>query len=70
MTDIMDQRWACLSCGSTFPAGKLLLSGGIGERAPGNDHGLNCPHCRSMNIHPADGTAHEGEFHGERGTLQ
>lgn len=70
MGDIMDHRWACLTCSRTFPIGKAFLWGGVGERSPGNDPGLNCPHCRSMNIHPADGTSHAGEFHGERGTLQ
>jgi len=67
----MQQRWACLSCGQTFRFGELRIRGGIGEPIAGNDHGLNCPHCRGMKIHPADGTETElVEYHGEKGTLQ
>lgn len=62
---------ACLSCSTTFPLGKLKINGGKEPRAPGNDHGLNCPNCRSMNIHPADGSTQMlAAYHGERGTLQ
>lgn len=70
-TDVMQQRWCCLSCGQTFRFGQLMTRGGVGEPSPGNDHGLNCPNCRGMKVHPADGETHTlTEFHGEKGTLQ
>ena len=71
MSDVMQQRWACLACSTTFPFGKLRIRGGTGERSPGNDQGLNCPNCRSMKIHPADGTSTAlVAYHGEKGTIQ
>lgn len=43
------------------PLGKIKCRGGVGEWQPGNEHGLNCPNCRSMKIHPADGKIHSIE---------
>lgn len=56
--DLLKDQWACLSCFAKFPMGKLMINGGVGERSDGNMHGFNCPHCRSMNVHPADGKTH------------
>lgn len=25
MTDVMQQKWACLACSTTFPFGKLMM---------------------------------------------
>jgi DNA-directed RNA polymerase subunit RPC12/RpoP len=68
--DPLKQLWCCLSCGEKFAFGKLRTGGGVGEPIAGNDHGLNCPHCRGMKIHPADGTVVTSDYHGERGPLQ
>jgi hypothetical protein len=69
--DPLAAQWCCLSCGATFAIGKAFTRGGIGERPAGNEHGLNCPNCRGMNIHPADGAVVTlNAYHGERGTLQ
>lgn len=58
---IMAATWACLTCFAKFPMGMLRISGGVGEPIAGNDHGLNCPECRSMQIHPADDYPYGGE---------
>jgi len=54
----LQEQWACLECFAKFSAGKLRVSGGHEPRAGGNRFGLNCPECRSMNVHPADGGLH------------
>jgi hypothetical protein len=45
-------EWCCLVCSHKFLFGKVKLSGGTGPDIPGNDYRLNCPNCRSVNIHP------------------
>lgn len=58
--DVMQQQWCCLTCSQTFRLGKVIM------RA----HGLHCPHCDSMNLHPADGGITElDSYGGEVGTL-
>ena len=71
MSDPLAAVWCCLACSTKWPLGKAKIYGGIGERSPGNDQGLNCPNCRSMKIHPANGDVRSLEsYGGERGTLQ
>lgn len=43
--------WICLDCRHEFPIGRAMLRGGKGPDVPGNVHRLNCPACRSVNIH-------------------
>lgn len=57
MSDWRDNPWCCLTCFHKFPMGKVKIHGGTGPDIPGNDHRLNCPSCRSGNIHPADKAA-------------
>ena len=59
----LEEQWACLECFTKFPAGKLKVSGGREPRSDGNCFGLNCPQCRSMNVHPADGGSHRALSH-------
>ena len=57
--DVMQQTWCCLACSSTFRFGQLRM------RA----HGLHCPRCDALAIHPADGRVEEiPEYAGEIGT--
>jgi hypothetical protein len=51
--DHLQVLWCCLTCFHKFPVGKVMLRGGTGPDVSGNDHRLNCPDCRSVNIHPA-----------------
>ena len=58
--DVMDQRWACLTCNWSGRFGRLKSypAGYIG-----------CPVCKSDTIHPADGQVVEvPEYHGPIGT--
>jgi DNA-directed RNA polymerase subunit RPC12/RpoP len=51
-------RWACLTCSSTFQAGKLVSG----------PQGLMCPNCRSGDLTTAHGSREVPEYHGELGT--
>lgn len=57
--DPLQQEWCCLTCFHKFAFGKVRMGGGTGPDIPGNDCRINCPSCRSVNIHPADKTSHE-----------
>jgi DNA-directed RNA polymerase subunit RPC12/RpoP len=50
--------WACLTCSSTFEAGRMR-SGPVG---------LLCPNCNSYDLSPAHGERELEEYHGEIGT--
>jgi hypothetical protein len=56
--DYLAEPWCCLTCFHKFPIGDAKIRGGQGADIPGNPHRLNCPNCRSVNIHPADGQKH------------
>ena len=43
--DVMDQRWACLTCFWSGRFGALFNWGAY----------IGCPRCKSASIHPADG---------------
>lgn len=61
MADIMDQRWACMTCNTTFPVGRMKL----GRSALT----LRCPNCDSEDTAPADGEVRDvKEYFGEIGT--
>ena len=57
--DPLRMQWCCLTCFAKFPMARLFTRGGVGVPTPGNDQGLNCPECRSMAVHPADGKTHQ-----------
>lgn len=58
--DVMQQRWCCLTCSSTFRFGQIRMQAG----------GLHCPKCDALAIHPATGETVELErYDGEIGTL-
>lgn len=46
--DVMVQPWCCLTCSARFTFGQIKA----------NPY-LQCPQCKSGNIHPADGTTHD-----------
>jgi hypothetical protein len=58
MTDVMKQRWACLTCFATFPFGRLKTTR-VDAKHP---HGLACPTCGDGQIHPADGKSYSAEY--------
>jgi len=51
--DHLQAPWCCLTCFHRFPIGDVKLRRGTGPDIVGNPHRLNCPNCRSVNIHPA-----------------
>ena len=51
--DPLKRPWCCLTCFHKFPMGKVMLRAGTGPDLPGNPQRINCPNCRSVNIHPA-----------------
>ena len=51
-------RWACLTCQSTFEAGRMIAS----------QQGLQCPNCKSLDLSSAHGSREIPEYHGEIGT--
>ncbi len=57
-TSPLRDRWACLTCSSTFTAGEMRAG----------PQGLLCPNCRSMDLTPAHGAREIEEYHGEIGT--
>jgi hypothetical protein len=63
-TDVMDERWACLTCFASFSFGKLKTAP-FSAKHPA---GLVCPTCGCGNVHPADGESHYAdEYLGEIG---
>lgn len=58
--DVMEQAWCCLTCSARFRFGQIICS-----------DVLRCPHCKSDDLHPADGaTVAVPEYRGEKGTIQ
>lgn len=52
------KRWACLTCSSTFEAGRIISG----------PTGWQCPNCKSTDVSPAHGSREIPEYHGEIGT--
>lgn len=52
------KRWACLTCSSTFEAGRIIAG----------PQGLQCPNCKSGDVSPAHGAREIAKYHGEIGT--
>lgn len=57
-TSPLHDRWACLTCSTTFEAGSLRSG----------PQGFECPNCRSCDVSPAQGIREIPEYHGEIGT--
>jgi Zn finger protein HypA/HybF involved in hydrogenase expression len=58
--DVLQERWCCLTCSSTFRCGQLIM----------RERGLHCPKCDSVDVHPATGeTVELNCYAGEVGTL-
>lgn len=51
-------RWACLTCNTTFEAGRIILG----------PEGWQCPNCKSCDVSPAEGAREITEYHGDIGT--
>lgn len=57
-TSPLRNRWACLTCSSTFEAGQLFAG----------PQGLQCPNCKSLDLSTAHGAREIEEYDGEIGT--
>ncbi len=59
-TSPLRDRWACLTCSSTFEAARLIAG----------PTGLKCPNCGSLNLSTAHGAREIPEYYGDIGTKQ
>jgi DNA-directed RNA polymerase subunit RPC12/RpoP len=57
-TSPLRKRWACLTCSSTFEAGRIIAG----------QQGWKCPNCGGLDVNPAEGVRELSEYHGEIGT--
>lgn len=64
MADILQQQWACLTCGAKFPVGEVVIPADHLACDP-----WLCPRCGSTDLAVADGaTRNVPEYFGEIGT--
>ncbi len=62
MSDVLDTKWACMTCNTTFRLGSM-------KSGPLANDPLRCPNCDSGDTHPADGeTRTIPEYFGPIGT--
>jgi hypothetical protein len=60
--DVLNEKWACLTCSSTFPAGEMFV---------GRSPFYMCPRCGAEGCVSADGRSRTvPEYFGEIGTKQ
>lgn len=57
-TSPLRDRWACLTCSTTFECGSIICG----------PQGWKCPNCKSTDLTTADGAHEIPEYHGEIGT--
>ena len=57
-TSPLRDRWACLTCNTTFECGRIVSG----------PQGWQCPNCKSTDIQPAHGARDIPEYVGDIGT--